>query len=192
MTLKFLAVLFVTSALLSACNQPANQGNTDVDMTENSTGTAGDMITQSLTDEQGNTLDMSFDNARDVVMIDFNGETAELASQRPASGIWYANDQYELRGKGNDIQLTKDGDVVFDHQEDIVQTQAKSDNGDVLDMTFNNTAGTVKAYLNGGEQIDLTQKRAASGIWYANDQYELRGKGDSYTLTKDGTTVFEN
>lgn len=192
MTLKLFAILFVTSVLLSACNQPANQGGTDVDMTESSTATTGNIVDQTLTDAEGNELDMSFDNSRGVVVITFAGETAELPSQRPASGIWYANEQYELRGKGNDIQLKKDGEVVFDHEEDIVQTQAENDNGDVLNMTFNNTAGTVKAYLNGGEQIDLTQKRAASGIWYTNDQYELRGKGESYTLTKDGTTVFEN
>jgi len=161
-------------------------------MTESSTATTGNIVDQTLTDAEGNELDMSFDNSRGVVVITFAGETAELPSQRPASGIWYANEQYELRGKGNDIQLKKDGEVVFDHEEDIVQTQAENDNGDVLNMTFNNTAGTVKAYLNGGEQIDLTQKRAASGIWYTNDQYELRGKGESYTLTKDGTTVFEN
>lgn len=62
----------------------------------------------------------------------------------------------------------------------------------MLNLTFNNTEGTVKAYLNGGDQINLTQKKAASGIWYANDTYELRGKSDSYTLTKNKKIVFEN
>ncbi|MGB1207543.1 MAG: hypothetical protein ACPG5B_17975 [Chitinophagales bacterium] len=32
-------------------------------------------------------------------------------------------------------------------------------------------------YLNGGEQIDLVAEKSASGIWYTNDTYELRGKG---------------
>ena len=88
--------------------------------------------------------------------------------------------------------MRKDDEVIFEHRDDIVHTEAKNDEGDVLTMTFNNTAGTVKAYLNGGPQIDLSAKKSASGIWYKNDHYELRGKGDSYVLTKDGETVFEN
>lgn len=59
-------------------------------------------------------------------------------------------------------------------------------------MTFNNTVGAVKAYLNGGEQIDLVEEKAASGIWYKNDHYELIGKGNSYILSKDGDIIFEN
>ncbi|MBJ7883135.1 lysozyme inhibitor, partial [Gelidibacter salicanalis] len=49
-----------------------------------------------------------------------------------------------------------------------------------------------KAYLNGGEQINLVEEKAASGIWYKNDHYQLQGKGDSYELTKDGKIVFKN
>lgn len=54
-------------------------------------------------------------------------------------------------------------------------------------MIFNNTDGTVKAYLNGGEQIDLLEQKSASGIWYKNDHYELSGEGDKYELLKDGS-----
>lgn len=68
----------------------------------------------------------------------------------------------------------------------------KNKEGETLDMTFNNTENTVKIYLNGGEQIDLKGERTASGIWYKNDTYELRGKGDDLELTKDGETVFKN
>jgi hypothetical protein len=38
----------------------------------------------------------------------------------------------------------------------------------------------------------LHAQKAASGIWYKNDLYELRGKGDNVELTKDGITVFKN
>ena len=47
-------------------------------------------------------------------------------------------------------------------------------------------------YLNGGEQIDLVAEKAASGIWYKNDVYELRGKGEKLELSKDGIIVFKN
>lgn len=39
----------------------------------------------------------------------------ELQGQTPGSGIWYKNDQYELRGKGEEVKLTKDGEVVFEN-----------------------------------------------------------------------------
>ena len=77
------------------------------------------------------------------------------------------------------------------HEDVIVQSSLKDKDGQTLDMTFNNTTNTAKIYLNGGEQIDLEGQTHASGIWYKNDKYELRGKGDSVELIKDGETVFK-
>ena len=77
---------------------------------------------------------------------------------------------------GNDIVITKVGQVIYEHEDEKVTLQAKSEKGDILDMVFNNTTGEAKVYLNGGDQIDLKAKTAASGIWYANDNYELSGK----------------
>ena len=74
----------------------------------------------------------------------------------------------------------------------MLNTRIEYKDGQTLDITFNNTVGTAKAYLNGGEQIDLVAEKAASGFWYKNDQYELRGKGEKLELTKDGETVFKN
>ena len=47
-------------------------------------------------------------------------------------------------------------------------------------------------YLDGGEELELAGQKPASGIWYKNDHYELRGKGENLELTKDGKTVFKN
>ena len=112
--------------------------------------------------------------------------------QKAASGIWYKNDQYELRGKGNDLDLLRDGKVIFTHQDSIVTSSLKDKDGQTLDITFNNTTNTAKVYLNGGEQIELVDQKPASGIWYKNDHYELRGKGDKLEYTRDGKTIFKN
>ena len=161
-------ILIITSLsvglILSSCNQQTKQEEKEETKTETTASSPNEIANQSLTDKQGNKLDMVFDNAKDVVTISFNGESSELASQKPASGIWYKNDHYELSGKGNDIQLLKDDKVIFEHQDDKVEIVAKNDKGDVLNLTFNNTEGTVKAYLNGGEQIDLVEQKSASGI----------------------------
>lgn len=193
MTKKIFILASITVAtFLASCNQQQKQENTEGVKTEVTAKSSDDIVTQSLTDNAGNKLDMTFDNSKDIVTITFKGETAELTAQKAASGIWYKNDHLELIGKGNDITLSKDDQVIFKHQDDKVAIEAKSDKGDVLNMTFNNTEGTVKAYLNGGEQIDLVEQKSASGIWYKNDHYELTGKGDKYELQKDGKTVFKN
>ena len=184
-TLGMLSALFLTS-----CKEtPKETTDVDVVTTENVTN---DVNTVTTTDINGKTLEVTYDNSKDVATIKFDGQTSELVSQKPASGIWYKNDQYELRGKGNDIELTKDGKLVFEHKDEMGSQSLKDKNGQTLDLTFNNTENTVKAYLNGGEQIDLVGEKPASGIWYKNDQYELRGKAEHLTLTKDGKTVFEN
>ena len=41
------------------------------------------------------------------------------------------------------------------------------------------------------KQLNYRDKKPASGIWYKNDHYELRGKGEEIELTKDGKTVFK-
>lgn len=187
-----ISATIATTILITSCNQQAKDETSGANETEVASKTSEDIVTQNLTDKAGNKLDLSFDNTKDIVTINFNGESSELQSQKPASGIWYKNDHYELSGKGNDITLIKDGKTVFEHINEKVEIEAKNDKGDVLNLTFNNTDGTVKAYLNGGEQIDLVEQKSASGIWYKNDHYELSGKGDKYELLKDGKTVFKN
>lgn len=192
MTKNILTLGVIAALALNSCKETSKQGITKPNPIENTTNTTDDIVTNSSIDKDGNRLEMAFNNSKGTATVNYKGETIELRQEKAASGIWYKNDNYELRGKGNDIQLTKDGNVIFEHQDDIVNVEAKSKSGAILNMTFNNTEGTVKAYLNGGDQIDLVQKKAASGIWYHNDDYELRGKGDHYELSKDGTTVFEN
>lgn len=193
MTKKILIISsFMVATVFTSCKNQEKQETPEANATEVTSPATDGIVNQSLTDSTGNKLDLAFDNVKDIVTISFKGETAELTSEKPASGIWYKNEHFELSGKGNDIQLMKDGKVIFEHQDDIVEIEAKSGKGDVLNMTFNNTDGTLKAYLNGGEQIDLKEEKSASGIWYKNDHYELSGKGDHYTLLKDGKTVFEN
>ncbi|QOW09032.1 hypothetical protein Q73A0000_01045 [Kaistella flava (ex Peng et al. 2021)] len=192
---KTILTLAMTSALfLTSCNDTAKKESTDVTTTTESVDqTNSDQIIKTTsTDKNGKTLDLAVDPIKGLATVNFNGETIELVQEKSASGIWFKNDTYELRGKGNDLELTKDGKVVFEHTDDKVNLEAKNDKGDVLTMDFNNSDGTVKAYLNGGDQIDLEEEKAASGIWYKNDHYELRGKADQYELTKDGKTVFKN
>lgn len=162
LTIGMLTALFLTSCKESPKKETSKTIETVTD----------EIVHSSSTDKDGKKLEMTFNNTKDIATVNFSGEAIELIRQKSASGIWYKNDNYELRGKGNDIELKKNEIVVFKHQDEIVNTLLKDKKGQTLHMTFNNTDGTAKIYLNEGEQIDLVAEKAASGIWHKNDQYK--------------------
>ncbi|MBZ0246029.1 MAG: MliC family protein [Cyclobacteriaceae bacterium] len=189
---RVLTITLVVALFLNSCKEASKHENAETKTTETTEKDADEVVTIISTDKAGNKLEVSFNNMKGTATLNFDGEIIELVEQKAASGIWYKIENYELRGKGNDIELKKDGKVVFTHKDDIVTTSLKNGEGQTLDMTFNNTTNQAKIYLNGGEQIELVGQNPASGIWYKNDHYELRGKGESVELTKDGKTVFIN
>lgn len=192
MTKIFLTFSIFGVFLFSACSESPKQVNKESTTIEKATELTDDIVEITSTGKDGKQLKMAFNNTKGTATVNLNGETIELVQERAASGIWYKNDIYEFRGKGNDIELKKDGKIIFEHEDNIVSTVLQDKEGQTLNMTFNNTNGTVKVYLNGGQQIDLVAEKAASGIWYKNDLYELRGKGEQLELTKEGKTIFKN
>ena len=189
MTKTILTITLLSAFLLLSCTGSASKQDNAETTTEN---VADDIVTTTSTDKNGKELEITFNNTKRTATLNFEGETIELTQKRAASGIWYTNDQYELRGKGNDIELRKDGEVVFEHEDEIVTSTLTNKEGQTLHMVFNNTTREAKVYLDSGEQIDLVSETPASGIWYKNEHYELRGKGENVELTKDGETVFKN
>ena len=189
---NILIITLLAALVLNACKDAPQKENVESTKNETVDNSNDDIVITTSTSKDGEKLDISFNNTKGTATLNFNGEVIELTQEKAASGIWYKNGSYELRGKGNDIELKKDGKVVFKHEDDIVSTVLQDKEGNTLNMTFNNTDGTVKVYLNGGQQIDLVAEKAASGIWYKNDLYELRGKGEQLELTKEGKTIFKN
>lgn len=188
---KILIIAILSVMLYNSCKKTRKQENAETTTAITVEKVNNEIVTNSFTDKKGEKLELSFNHKRNIVSLNFNGEPIELAEQKSASGIWYKNNNYDLRGKGNDIELKKDGKIVFEHKDEIVTSSIENKEGHTLDMTFNNTTNQAKVYLNGGEQIELEGQNPASGIWYKNDQYELRGKGENVELTKDGKTVFK-
>ncbi|MBL3547362.1 MliC family protein [Chryseobacterium sp. KMC2] len=76
------------------------------------TGT-DEIIKSTMVDAKGKKLEASFNNNKETATVVFDGETIELKAQAAGSGIWYKNDHYELRGKGSENELSKDGKVIF-------------------------------------------------------------------------------
>ncbi len=183
-TLSILVLFFLIS-----CTESTKQDNANI--SEAAKEEIVDIINSSFSDKNGEKLEIAYNNTKGIATLEFKGEKIKLIQQKSASGNWYKNEHYELIAKGNDIELKKDGNLVFKYEDDIVHSNLKNKSGQTLDMTFNNSTNKVKVYFNGGEQIELVGQNPASGIWYKYENYELRGKGESVKFSKNGKILFE-
>lgn len=79
------------------------------------TSTPISVVTDTFRDKKGNILEIQFDNTAYTATANFNDTIIKLEGQPAASGIWYANDEYDLRGKGGQVRLTKYGVLLFEN-----------------------------------------------------------------------------
>ncbi|MFD2551769.1 MliC family protein [Bizionia sediminis] len=184
------AVILGFTILISCQDSTKNQTKTPSNHTNSKV--TDTLIMETFTDKNGQTLELSFNNNKNIVTISLNGETAILQAENAASGFWYKNEQYELRGKGTNIDLKKHDQLIFTHVDSMVTATITNKQGQTLNMVFNNTSNTAKVYLDGGDEIQLNGQTPGSGIWYKNEEYELRGKGEHLELTKNDSVVFKN
>ncbi|MGQ1908809.1 MliC family protein [Marinifilum sp. RC60d5] len=108
-----LTIVILTLLFMNACKETHKKERTKTTSTELVKKVDYDIVKSSFTDKDGNKLEMTFNNAKETATLNFKGETIQLVQQKAASGIWYKNDNYELRGKGEDVELIKDGKTVF-------------------------------------------------------------------------------
>ncbi len=148
------------------------------------------LASTSVTNDKGEQLDMAFDKVKGSVEVTFNGEKVVLYSQRAASGIWYTIDGYELRGKGQEVTFWKDDVVIFTNADELYHHILFNSKGEEMLVDINNTKEVATVTWQ-GQTIALKQKVAASGVWYADEHYELRGKGNALELSKDGVSLFK-
>jgi len=118
MTKKILFITVLTVLLAASCKETPKPENGESNTTTTKTeavkeAPADEIVKNTLTDKDGKTLEMTFNNTKNTAALVLDSQQIELAGQNPASGIWYKNDQYELRGKGQSVELTKDGKTIF-------------------------------------------------------------------------------
>lgn len=115
--MKAFSKILAAVALLGfgACQPGNQQSGTDEPVSVETTVTpyATDIVTTSVTDDNGNTLDMRFDNIAGTATFLFGGDTIYLKQDTMASGIRYSNDNYIFTEHQGEVTLTKDGDIVF-------------------------------------------------------------------------------
>lgn len=68
----------------------------------------------------------------------------------------------------------------------VVRTVYLCENGERLNVDFDNPRDMATVRTSTGEATDLTRERAVEGLWYRNSASELRGQGAMATWTADG------
>ncbi|MBK7634300.1 MAG: hypothetical protein IPJ13_08385 [Saprospiraceae bacterium] len=53
------------------------------------------------------------DNAKGTATVQYNGETIELTTDNPASGMSYKNDHYHSMRETEYVESSKDGNLIF-------------------------------------------------------------------------------
>ncbi|WP_160327124.1 MliC family protein [Elizabethkingia anophelis] len=104
---------FIASLAITSLTTGVFANETKQFTIETKTNVQDEIVKSTAKDSHGKTIKMSFNNTKDIVIVLFEGKTIEMKDQKPASGIWYSNDHYELRGKGSEVILYKGKKIVF-------------------------------------------------------------------------------
>ncbi len=73
-----------------------------------------DIVVSSIKDKDGQTLDITFNKTAGTAKVYLNGgEQIDLVAEKSDSETHYKNDKYELKVKGENYELIKDGKTVF-------------------------------------------------------------------------------
>ncbi len=70
-------------------------------------------ITDTISSSTGQELILKFHNDNEAMVLQFQNEDFVLKNQKPASGIWYKGESFEVRGKGKRIEVYKNGKLIF-------------------------------------------------------------------------------
>lgn len=77
-------------------------------------------------------------------------------------------------------------------QNNVLHTTSLGMDSTVLDIVYNNDEYTATIVFPNAHEEVLKGMPVASGMWYKNDHYELRGKGQNITVQKDGIEIFKS
>lgn len=153
--------------------------------------THDDIVVDTIISASGQALYLKHNKTQNIITATLNGETIEMKRDTTASGVSASNEHYKYTEWHSEIKLEKDGKIIFESTGDVFSDLAKDAKGNEMKMVFNKAQHTVTVMLN-DDTIQLLDQKPASGLWYKNEHYELRGKGNIVELTKDGKTIFKS
>lgn len=182
---KLIFILAATVLLFAAAcnNSKKNQDNSEE-------------ITATINNSKGEKIDITYNTAEETATIVFNGETIELKQQSSASGIHYANDTYEYTEWQDEIELKKNGEVVFSNKGEYAEATFNfvDADGKVLTVTYDTSGDIPTATINyeGFENQVLAQvpeSAWAKGAEYKNETLKWISNENGGDLTVNGKTI---
>jgi membrane-bound inhibitor of C-type lysozyme len=114
MKTKILALVLFSIFLLFSCNQTRKQNDSTVSRTGDNPPAQDVIVKNSVTNSNGQTLDMTFNNTKGNAVFILKGDTIEMKQDTMASGIKYSNGNYEYTEHHGEIRLSKDGVMIFE------------------------------------------------------------------------------
>lgn len=108
---KILSLAIIAMISTISCKEKSGETNAVISTKE---VTPANKETMSVaTNETGEKLTMIFDIAKESAKVIWKQDTILLKEQISASGFWYKNDEFELRGKGEKVEFSKAGKSIF-------------------------------------------------------------------------------
>jgi len=110
----FMLTLVSGMLVFASCNQKKTASVEEVLVTTPVTTFENEIVKNSVTDDKGNVLYLTFDNPKGLVDIVLKGDTITLMQDTTASGIKFSNAQYVYEEWQGKVTLKKDGSVIFE------------------------------------------------------------------------------
>ena len=114
---RILSIVGLSTCLVAySCTKTSLKEKQAVTQTASTELKADNLVKTTVTNQEGISLEMSFNNANQMATFVLNGKVIELKQDTVASGIQYSNANYVYREHQGEITLTKDGKAVFTHR----------------------------------------------------------------------------
>ena len=109
----FVFTMMAGVLVFTSCNQKTKEAVVE-EVTVATTNAEAGIVKNSVTDESGNTLYLTFNNPKGLVDIVLKGDTITLMQDTTASGIKFTNANYVYEEWQGKVTLKKDGSIVFE------------------------------------------------------------------------------
>lgn len=188
---KVFLVFSMAMILLASCNQNKSN-NENLSKNDIAIKNSDEIIRGVETNFRGDKLEYAFNNTMNTGTFILNGEKIEMiVDTTKASGANYKNDNYSYTNWQGITELKKDGKIIFYHNPNLVESIVKDEEGNVLEMKFDNFNNTA-VFVFDDKTIELDADVTASGVRYSNKDYVFTEYQGKIELLKDGKVIFSH
>jgi membrane-bound inhibitor of C-type lysozyme len=110
------SILFISGILVSSFLGSCQKNEKTHEHPATQTEVTQEIIRDTVTNQQGMVLVMTFNNKKRTATLVWQGKTIELKQDSMASGMKYSNPTYELTEHQGTLTLKKRGNTVFSYK----------------------------------------------------------------------------